>query len=341
MLRLSFILVLLFIFQDGQARSFRKYLKVEKDSTFVKAYRNNLIVRLYSGEKSHTLQLSDLDSNYSLKYLPNGYTNLGIGVNFRSFGLSLATKIPLWQMSEIRHGETSRFGIQSYIYTSMFSVDLLSSFLRGYYLVNSADHISGYSKKFEYQRKDISSANIGITVNYIFNNKRFSYRAAFSDTERQLKSAGSLLAGGSVISYQTHADSSLVPREIKPAFFPKSRDISKSGVIAFNATIGYAYSLVFLKNGIFTLSYVIGSGLQENTFDREVNEEINRWRFSINHTGRIGIGYRFNRYYLRFGIIRSTQYTNLRYNDLGIGNGTNFMQVSLGKRFDLKKKKQK
>lgn len=341
MRRLSFIVILFFVFQGSQARSFGKYLKIEKDSTFVKTYRNSLIIRLYSGEKSHTLQLSDLNSNYSIKYLPNGYTNLGIGVNFRSFGLSLATKIPLWQMSEIRHGETSRFGIQSYIYTSRFSVDLLSSFLSGYYLVNSSEHISRFSRNIEYQRQDISSANIGVTVNYIFNNKRFSYRAAFSDTERQLKSAGSLLAGGSVISYQTHADSSLVPREIKSHFFSKSRDISKTGVIAFNATIGYAYSLIFFKNGIFTMSYVVGTGLQENTFDREVNEEINRWRFSINHTGRIGIGYRFNRYYLRFGIIRSTQYTNLRYNDLGIGNGTNFMQVSLGKRFDLKRKKQK
>jgi len=323
------------------ARSFEKYLAVDKDTNYIQTFRNNLIIRLYSGEKSHTLQLSDLNSNYSIKYLPNGYTNLGIGVNFRSFGLSLAKKIPLWQISEVRHGETSRFGIQSYIYTSKFSVDLLSSFLNGYYLVNSAEHLSGFKKNIEYQRQDISSSNIGITVNYIFNNKRFSYRAAFSDTERQLKSAGSLLAGGSVISYQTRADSSIVPREIESQFFQKSRDISRTGVIAFNATIGYAYSFIFLKNGIFTISYVLGTGLQENTFNREVNDEINRWRFSLNNTGRLGIGYRFNRYYLRLGIIRSTQYTSLRYNDLGIGNGTNFMQVSLGKRFDLKKKKLK
>jgi hypothetical protein len=327
---------LIFYF-SAEAKSFDGFLTAKKDTNYIENYYNDLIIRLYSGEKTHSLDLNDLNSPYHLKYLPNGYFNLGAGVNFRSFGLSLATKVPIFQNSEFKHGETKRFGIQSYIYSSKFTVDLLTSFLKGYYLANSSTHLASYTKEKEYQRPDISSANIGISVNYIFNNSHFSYRAAFSDTERQKKSAGSLIAGGSVISYRTKADSSIVPREIDPEYFMKSRDISKSGVLAFNANIGYAYSLVFLKNGIFTLSYILGTGIQDNSFDREVYSEINRWRFSMNHSGRLGIGYRFNRYYLRIGVIRSTQYTNLKYNDLGIGNGTNFMQVSLGKRFSLRK----
>jgi hypothetical protein len=327
---------LIFYF-SAEAKSLTGYFTVKKDTNYIQSFYNDLIIRLYSGEKTHSLDLNDLNSPYHLKYLPNGYFNLGAGVNFRSFGLSLATKVPIFQNSEIKHGETKRFGIQSYIYSSKFTVDLLTSFLKGYYLVNSSTHFKSYSKDKEYQRPDISSANIGISVNYIFNNSHFSYRAAFSDTERQKKNAGSLIVGGSIISYRTKADSSIVPREIDREFFLKSRDISKLGVLAFNANIGYAYSLVFLRNGIFTLSYILGTGVQDNTFGSEVDREINRWRFSMNHSGRLGIGYRFNRYYLRIGIIRSTQYTNLKYNDLGIGNGTNFMQISLGKRFSLRK----
>jgi hypothetical protein len=329
---ISFIVCLF----SAEAKSLNGYLTAKKDTNYIENYYNDLIIRLYSGEKTHSLDLNDLNSPYHLKYLPNGYFNLGAGVNFRSFGLSLATKVPIFQNSEIKHGETKRFGIQSYIYSSKFTVDLLTSFLKGYYLVNTSSHLNSYSKDKDYQRPDISSANIGISVNYIFNHSHFSYRAAFNDTERQKKSAGSLIAGGSIISYQTKADSSIVPREIDAKYFLKSRDISKSGVLAFNANIGYAYSLVFLKNGIFTLSYILGTGIQDNSFGREVDSEINRWRFSVNHSARIGIGYRFNWYYLRLGIIRSTQYTNLNYNDLGIRNGTNFIQISLGKRFSIK-----
>ena len=337
MRKIVIVFCLVVHFFSAEAKSLNGYLKAEKDTNYIENYYNDLIVRLYSGEKTHSIDLTDLNSSYRLKYLPNGYFNLGAGINFRSFGLSLATKVPIFQNSEIKHGETKRFGIQSYIYSSKFTVDLLTSFLKGYYLINSSTHLKSYTKDKDYQRPDISSANIGISVNYIFNNSRFSYRAAFSDTERQKRSAGSLIAGGSVFSYRTKADSSIVPREIEQKYFLKSRDISKSGVLAFNANIGYAYSLVFLKNGIFTLSYILGTGIQDNSFDREVDSKINRWRFSMNHSGRLGIGYRFNRYYLRIGIIRSTQYTSLKYNDLGIGNGTNFMQVSLGKRFSLMK----
>jgi hypothetical protein len=320
---------------SAEAKSPKGFFKVEKDSNFIESYYNDLIVRLYSGEKTHSLYLNDLNLPYSFKYLPNGYFNLGAGVNFRSFGLSLATKVPVFQNSEMKHGETSRFGIQSYIYSSKFTVDLLTSFLKGYYLNNSYEYLDAYTKEKEYQRPDISSANFGISVNYIFNNTRFSYRAAFNDTEKQKRNAGSLVAGGSIYSYQTKADSSIVPREIDEKYFQKSRDISKTGVLAFNANIGYAYSLIFLNQGIFTFSYILGTGIQENTFDREQDSKINRWRFSTNHSFRAGIGYRFNRYYARLSVIRSTQNTSLKYNDLGIGNGTNFMQVSLGKRITL------
>jgi len=327
----------LFIFQFSvNAKSLKGYLEVKKDSNYIESYFNDLIVRIYSGEKTHSLELSDLNEPYRLKYLPNGYFNLGAGFSYRSFGISLATKIPVFQNSSVKHGDTKRFGIQYYLYSGKFSVDVLTSFSKGYYLNRSFSHLASFSKDREYQRPDMSSANLGITVNYIFNNSRFSYKAAFSDNEKQKKNAGSMIAGGSIFSYQTIADSAFVPREIKSDYFQKSRDVSKSGVLAFNANLGYAYSFVFFKNSIFTISYILGSGVQDNSFEREIEPDVNRWRISMNHTGRVGVGYRFNRYYARLGIIRSTQYTNLKYNDLGIGNGTNFMQVSLGKRFSFK-----
>lgn len=338
-MRTFFLVVGFFVLQFSvTAKSLSDYIQLKKDTNYIQSYYNDLILRVYSGEKTQSLELDDLNNPYRLKYLPNGYFNLGVGVNFKSFGLSLATKIPVFLESEVKHGETKRFGIQSYIYSNKFSVDLLTSFLKGYYLSNSYLHLKSYPKDLDYQRPDIASANIGISVNYIFNNTRFSYKAAFSDTEKQLKSAGSLLAGGSIFSYQTTADSALVPREIDATHFMKSRDLTKSGVLAFNANLGYAYSLVFLKRGIATFSYMLGSGVQDNSFDSEFENEINKWRFSFNYIGRIAIGYRFKQYFARFVLIQSDQYTNLKFNDLSVVNGTNFIQVSLGKKIFSKRK---
>jgi hypothetical protein len=317
------------------AKSLKSYWEVKKDSSYIESYSNDLIVRVYSGEKTHSLSLSDLNTPYHLRYLPNGYFNLGAGFSYKSIGISLATKVPIFLNRNYKHGDTKRFGIQYYLYSGKFSIDVLTSFSKGYYLLKSYSHLNYFTKEKEYQRPDLASTNIGISVNYIFNSSRFSYKAAFSDTEKQKKNAGSMIVGGSIFSYQTEADSSFIPNKISSAYFKKSRDVSKSGVLAFNSNIGYAYSIVFLKNGIFTLTYILGAGIQDNSFEREVDSDVNRWRFSMNHTGRLGVGYRFNKYYARFGIIRSTQYTNFKYNDLGIGNGTNFIQVSLGKRFSV------
>jgi hypothetical protein len=329
----------LFVFQFSVgAKSLKNYLEMKKDSNYIESYNDDLILRIYSGEKTHSLELSDLNTPYRLRYLPNGYFNLGAGFSYKSIGISLATKIPIFLNRNYKHGDTKRFGIQYYLYAGKLSIDVLTSFSKGYYLSKSYSHLASYTKDKEYQRPDLASANFGISVNYIINNSRFSYKAAFSDTEKQKKNAGSLIVGGSIFSYQSVADSSFVPHEIKTEFFQKSRDVSKSGVWAFNGNVGYAYSFVFLKNGIFTVTYILGSGIQDNSFEREIDADVNHWRLSMNHTGRVGIGYRFNKFYARVGIIRSTQYTNFKYNDLGIGNGTNFMQVSIGRRLSVGKK---
>lgn len=335
MIRLIAICCLLAVYTQTAAQTFRNLFVVQKDSNYIENYSNDLIIRLYSGEKSHSLGLNDLQESYSIKYQPNGYFNLGLGVNYKWIGISLATKVPFFLNSETRKGETKRLGFQSYIYAGKFSVDFLSSYLKGYYLHNSFQHLNSYTKEIEYQRQDIQSLNFGLSVNYVFNHSKFSYKAAFSDTEKQKKSAGSFLAGGSLYSYQSKADSAFVPKGLSANYYQKTRELSQIGVLAMNANLGYAYSLVFLKNGIFTAAYVLGAGYQLNTFEGVPDDELHNWTFALKHTGRFGLGYRYAQYYARLSVIRSTQYTNLKYNDLGVSNGTNFLQISLAKRFIL------
>jgi hypothetical protein len=228
---LTAFLVIFVLNSTAYGRSVRDYLTAKKDSNYIESYYKDLIVRIYSGEKTHSLELTDLANPYRLQYLPNENFNMGVGVNFHDFGLSLATKIPFLQNNEAQLGETKRFGLQSYVYTNRFTVDLFTSFSKGYYLRNSNQHFGTYTKGIEYQRPDIASSNIGLSVNYIFNNRKFSYKAAFSDTDRQKKNAGSFLAGGSILSYRTKADSSFVPRGINDLYFAKSRNIRRSGVL--------------------------------------------------------------------------------------------------------------
>lgn len=320
---------------SAYGRKFDLLRPSQRDSSYIERFSNDLIISLYTSQKTHSLDLQDASNAYRLQYLPNGKVNMGVGVSYRGFGVSLATRVPFFQENEYRKGETKRFGIQTYVYTDKLSIDLLTSFSKGYYLNRSFQHFGALYSEKEYQRPDIASANIGVSANYIFNHRKFSYKAAFTNTEKQRKSAGSMLAGAGIFSYFTRADSAFVPRGIDENDFLKSRDVKETGIIALNLNGGYAYSLVFLKNGIVTVSYLIGSGIQENKVDKTILPGVSKWNLSLNQTGRFGIGYRLNKFYLRAALISSSQFTRLKHNDIIIRNGTDYFQVSLARRFSL------
>ncbi|HCY40627.1 MAG TPA: hypothetical protein DHV48_04625 [Prolixibacteraceae bacterium] len=334
-MKFLFLALILLVNFSVYGRKFDILRPSDRDSSYVESFSNDLIISIYTSEKTHSLDLRDATNSYRLQYLPNGKVNMGVGFSYRGFGISLATRVPFFQENEDRKGETKRLGIQSYFYSNKFSFDLLTSFSKGYYLNRSLQHFGTLYSEREYQRPDIASANIGVSANYIFNHRKFSYKAAFTNTERQRKSAGSLLAGAGILSYFTRADSAFVPRGIDEKYFPKSRDVKETGILAFNLNGGYAYSLVFLKNGIVTVSYLVGSGIQENKVDKTILPGVSKLILSLNQTGRFGIGYRLNKYYLRASFISSSQFTRLKHNDLIIRNGTDYFQVSLAKRFSL------
>lgn len=70
-----------------------------------------------------------------------------------------------------------------------------------------------------YVRPDIYEQIFGLTTLYIFNNKKFSYRSSLVQDERQLRSAGSLLAGAEGYYGLANADSALVPSFLNDSIF--------------------------------------------------------------------------------------------------------------------------
>ncbi len=205
-------------------------------------------------------------------------------------------------------------------------------------LKKSEEHLPGYNSSVQYQRPDISSVNVGLSFNYVFNYRRFSYKAAFNQTDRQKKSAGSVIAGFEAYSFKNKADSALVPQNISATYFAKARDVKNVQVLALNANVGYAYSFVFWKNFIMTGSCILGTGLQNNKFNFQDQEDSQKYRFSFRTNGRFSLGYQYDRYYLGISFIRSKQFTNLKTSGMGVSNGTNFMRLSFSKRFSLKAK---
>ncbi len=330
-----FTLLCLFFLTSAFGRGKEERRSFNLDSTYIKTYYNDLIVRVYSSNKNNFIQFNDLTESVNLKYRPNDYFNLGVGFNYKWFGINIGTKLPLLPSDDDKYGKTSNFGLQSYLYARKFTIDLLALKTRGYYLKTSdLKGILNIPQEGNYIRRDLSTANFGMNINYVLNNRRFSYKAAFKQNELQLKSAGSVIVGGGIYALKVASDLVFVPREIHVKYFSEWRELNQFKSHSLNANVGYAYSWVPIPNWIITGSYRLSLGLQRNVWYSDETEN-KRIKMSRSAVVRISAGHHFPAFYFGASFVRYQQNSKMELHSLNILNGTNFTEFTISKRIKL------
>lgn len=330
----GFIFLLISFASTGQKVYTEKAFDL--DTNYIESYYNDLIVRIVSVKKNNFIQLKDLEQEMRLRYRPNDYFNMGIGLNYKWFGINIGSKIPYFTEDDDRYGKTTNFGIQTYLYGRKFTIDILAQKTRGYYLSLSDyyDFTSGIPPVF-YQRRDIETTNLGLSFNYVLNYRRFSYKAAFKQNELQKKSAGSFILGGGIYKLDVKADSAFVPREIDDNYFTEWRNLDNFQNFTLNASVGYAYSFVPHENWILSGSYEFNVGINQNIWKYERNVDDWQGKISWGNTFRVSGGHHFQSFYLGASYIRYSQYSSVKLHSLSMLNGTNYFEFTLSKRIRL------
>ncbi|MFN0081514.1 MAG: DUF4421 family protein [Ferruginibacter sp.] len=132
---------------------------------------------------------------------------------------------------------------------------------QGYFIENITNRLAGNALE---QRDDIRLKNVTANVSYIFNGERFSYSAAFSQSKKQLKNAGSLILTSSLGYFRANGDSNFISKNTSVAFEPQ---VYANNVSFYTIAIspGYAYTFLLGNKGWQISASVSGSiGLQYN-----------------------------------------------------------------------------
>src|SRR5688572_6935421 len=216
------------------------------DTTFYDDYTSQITARFYFSQKYNSLLLDNDDSQLDLTYRPNTTFNMGIGASYDWFTLNLAYGFGFLNQDEER-GETEYLDLQAHFYGQKVNIDLFGEFYDGYYLIPKG---KGVTHDSFYLRPDIKVTNLGANLQYIFNHQKFSFRAAQLQNQRQKKSAGSLLLGAEFYFGIIRADSSIYPSLVAQ----DSLRHDQADFFEFGPNVGYAYTLVFLKNFYLTAS---------------------------------------------------------------------------------------
>jgi len=228
--------------------------KAQSDSTvsngyYIK-YPKKIMVRLYLAQKYAPLTISG--QVRELNYNTNSKLNLGAGASYRGVTVNLAYGFGF--LNKDRGGKTTGLDLQLNLFPGKWAIDFLGSFRKGYYIAPKNNAASGLGLVNYYQRPDIRRNITGISIFRVANAEKFSYKAALTQNEQQLKSAGSVLFGGEAYFGMVKGDSSLVPNKVSSSF--EQAGINKINFVNIGPGIGYAYTLVFAKQFFLTGSAI-------------------------------------------------------------------------------------
>lgn len=169
--------------------------------------------------------------------------------------------------------------ISASIYSPAFGLDLFHRRVGGSYYLHELKYQGiDYTNLIKGKAFDgIRNGMTRVSFYYIFNHKRYSHQAAFNQTNRQIKSAGSPIAGLAYAHNRVSIDWEKLGELIEPEYdsyedteglfnWQKNDEISLIG--------GYAYSWVFAKNWL-AAGEVMGSvGYLVNNLGKSEKPEI-------------------------------------------------------------------
>jgi hypothetical protein len=336
----SLVLAVLFVSATpaaGQKGEFLRDIMVgETDTSYIGSYISDLTARIYGSVKAENLWFSDRDKDKTLKYEPNNRMLLGIGANHGLLGLNLGFNLPFINDDDGTYGTTDYLNLTTRVYGRKVMIDGYLQAYRGFFLRNSHKMIAGWPDDGSYYlRADIRSYTVGISIQYLFNSSKFSYRAAFLQNEWQKKSAGSLQVGGDIIYHITLGDSSLVPAGIAEPDFFDSYHFKRSDNFSLGPNIGYAYTFV-LKSHWFATLAVTGTLATGGSWLTQPDEGGERMKsgpaIDLIGSTRIALGYNSAEWY--FGL----SYVDLRETAQAPVPGSHLIYTTSNFRFNLVKR---
>lgn len=335
-----FLLVLTLSSQSGYGQLFDEMTRLKYDTNYIKVYKDELTSRIFLARKQNGISLSEKLLKPGLKYKTNDNLLLGLGYTYSFLNINLAVKMPFVNTDDDLYGESKYLDLSIQTNFRSFMIDLYLQWSRGYYLSNPEDyqevHIQGAPLPI---RGDMRTTLIGTSVQYLFNSRRYSYKASFLQNEFQKRSAGTPIVGAEAYWMLCMADTALSPYTNSGHVYVSEDPYNQTDLFNFGVNGGYAYTFVWNELLYISLASTIGLAggyhIVHNTWDYNTLNE--GFSVGVSNNTKISVGFNNNAYYVGLSFVR---YSMSQY----IGNEGDWMTYWSGsirfnvvKRFNLKR----
>ncbi len=304
------------------------------DTSYIEYQSDRLITNLLLLQKHVRFSLFNASNSHQLDYLPNGQSAFGLSLSYKWLGIGFSHKLPLDEKSLEQYGRTQSIDFQINATLRRWIIDGYFQFYNGFYVDNISDFYSTYLPNCPYPKVTMNVGNIGLAANYIVNYTRFSYRSAFTFSEIQKKSSGSLIPGIYLFVNSAAGDSTLLP-DAAHNLFPDLAALTSVSSLLVGVSVGYGYNFVIRNKFYVSLSLLPGIGLSALEA-RDTNQ--NKLPFDAGATAtlrsRFSAIYRKNAFYAGLWAIHGTN-TILGKSEYSVSFGYGITSLVLGYNFDL------
>ena len=223
-------------------------LWAKKSNDYYDDYSNLLGLFLQAKHKSTNFIIKDRFSGKTLDYSPENQLYLGPGFTYKIIGNGLSMNFGF--LNKTQGGEpTKRIDLYVNLIMKKVVFDFGFRYYQNFTLKNAEALYSGSNNTNKaYIRPDIRTLYMGMGAVYVLSYKKFSYRAAFTQTAIQKKSAGSFMFGSQLFLQGVVGDSSIFPKQTA---LP---EVTTHSSIYLGFTVAYAYNLIIKKHYFMALT---------------------------------------------------------------------------------------
>ena len=321
-------------------RAIKKFMNFSDfDTLYISPNRYNyaLMATHFSNFEYYSVT-SEFPQPQKLSFSPNPHNKIGLYFGWRWSFLGWSVDTDDIYRKTNRKNKGTEFDLS--LYSSKLGVDIFYRRTGNNYKIHKIrgfyDEIpSDYSEDFSGLKVDIK----GLNLYYIFNNRKFSYPAAFSQSTNQRRNAGTFIAGFSISKHNLDFDYQQLPAYIQERMNPGMK-VNKIKYTNANISFGYAYNWVFARNCLACLSLTPAIAYKASDVDAETQEG-KAWysKFNLDFLLRAGVVYNNGKYFVGTSFVGKNY--NYHRNNFSLDNGFGTLQVYVGFNFHLRKEYRK
>lgn len=318
----------------------RKIRKVGKefnavDTTFISSNLYNLAFMLEHSSWYEYYRLGSNSNNgeQSISFSPNA--NFKLGVYFGWRWIFLGYSFDVKDLFGGHKNKAKKTEMALNLYSSKFGVDLYWRKTGSDFKIRSYNGFQLNTPTKNMDFNGFQSKIKGLNAYWIFNYKRFSYPAAYSQSTNQRKSAGSLMAGFSYSQHNISFDYDKLPTEMRDQLH-NALLFKKVKYSDYSLCLGYGYNWVFAKNWVSNLSLLPAIAYKKSKIN-DTPQPHTHWIKDINFDliTRASIVYNNSKYFAGAALVMHTY--DYRKEDFSLTNTFGTLRVYVGLNFWKKK----